>query len=370
MNSTTPQTREPLVTMKQTVFQRRRMQKMWALVAAAMPVMLLASACSSGGKSGSASGTAKSYCAGRTVTFLAPDDPGGNSDVQMRVIAPAVSKILGCTVHVTDAPQGNTVVGQDLVAQAKPDGLTLGYLQVSKDLYNSATGGKSTNFSPESVEFVASTQGTPNVIIASPSSPYKSFQDMINSSTQVPVLSTGGSGQMTITLLMAAYGKKPKIITGYSSQADVTQGFLRGDGPITNSALSGFVSIIKNGKARPILLDTAPPQGDLSDLLKDVPTYADVIKQDPPSTSYGDALLKSLMEYRAAPSDWYFMPAGTPQTALDQMSNAFKGALTDPAVQKKLADSGVSGYVPGSQGLMYVKQMESIVPYMKQYATP
>lgn len=315
------------------------------------------------------SGDNASYCARHVVTFLAPDDPGGNSDLQMRVVAPAISKILNCEIRVTDSPQGDTVVGQDLVAHAKPDGLTVGYLQVSKDVYNEAIGKKTIDFKPDSVQFLASTQGTPNVIIVAPSSPYQKFQDIVSlPGTEVPVLSTGGSGGMTITMLLAAYGKKAKLVTGYSSSADLVQGFLRGDGQITNSALSALATIITDGKARPILMDTNVPPGELADRLKGVPIYEDMLKETPPPTDDGKALMQALTNYRAAPSDWYFVPAGTPDNIAKQLQDAFGKALTDPEVQKKLAALGVTGYVPGTEGLKYVQEMEAIIPDIQKYS--
>jgi len=335
------------------------------LVAVAITA-LLASACSTTKR---ASAAGKSYCAGRTVTFLAPDDPGGNSDLQMRVIGPAISKILGCDVRVTDSPQGDTVVGQDLVAHAKPDGLTVGYLQVSKDVYNEGIGKQTIDFKADSVQFLASTNGTPNVIISAPNSPYQKFQDIINAATPPKILTTGGSGSMTITMLMAAYGKKPDFVKGYSSSADLVQGFLRGDGPVTNSALSALATIITEGKARPILMDTQAPAGELGDALASVPVYDDLLKESPPPTAEGAALMQALVNYRAAPSDWYFVPAGTPQNIVDELRSAFGKALQDPEVQRKLAALGVEGYVPGTEGLKYVQQMEAIIPDIKKYAS-
>lgn len=311
----------------------------------------------------------KSYCAGRTVTFLAPDDPGGNSDLQLRVLAPVISKILGCTIHVTDSPQGDTVVGQDLVAHAAPDGLTVGYLQVSKDVYNEGVGKKTIDFKADSVQFLASTAGTPNVIITAPNSPYRTFQDIVNSKTPVKILSSGGSGGMTITMLLAAYGKKADLVNGYSSSADLVQGFLRGDGLVTNSALSALSTIITDGKARAILMDAAPPPGPLADQLKNVPIYDDLLKQSPPVGQARSALMTNLVNYRAAPSDWYFVPAGTPANVVSELRGAFGKALQDASVQKKLAALAVSGYVPGTEGLKFVKEMEAIVPDIQKYAS-
>ena len=339
-------------------------------ISASVIVMSMLVACdsSSGSKNNS---SAKSYCAGKTVRFLSPDDPGGAFDIEMRIIGPAISQILGCPVHVQNAPQGNTILGEDLAAEASPDGLTVGIVQPSKDLYNKATGGKAANFDLTTVEFIGSTEGTPNVVISAPNSPYKTFEDVLKSPTPVKILGSGGSAQLTITMLLAAYGRKADLVSGYSSQAELIQGFLRGDGPVTNSALAGFQSIIESGKAHPILLDVEPAEGEsatIVNLLKDVPTYQDLVKDYPPPTADGADLLQKLTEYKSVPGDWFFTAKNTPANAVKQLQDAFQKALVDPDVQKKLQAVGVSGYVSAVNAVKDIEAMQELVPYMQKYA--
>ena len=111
-------------------------------------VSLIASACGSSSNASSkttvaktpsssttsALGSAASYFKGKTITFIAPDAPGGTYDLYARVFAPALSKILGATVNVENVPGGGTVTGTDKMAASKPNGLTLGDVNVPGDI--------------------------------------------------------------------------------------------------------------------------------------------------------------------------------------------------------------------------------------------
>src|SRR5665213_3433289 len=69
-----------------------------------------------------------SYYHGKTVTLVAPDSPGGGFDQWARLLQPALSAYLHASVNVANIPAGNTVAGQDTVAKAAPNGLTVGWL--------------------------------------------------------------------------------------------------------------------------------------------------------------------------------------------------------------------------------------------------
>src|SRR5665213_2809088 len=86
---------------------------------------------------GSAS-AAKSICAGlsyykgKTVTFVAADNPGGGFDQNARIYAPYLQKYIGATFNVVNIPAGNTVAGMNDVAASNTSnpGLTVGWMNV------------------------------------------------------------------------------------------------------------------------------------------------------------------------------------------------------------------------------------------------
>lgn len=61
----------------------------------------------------------------RPVTIIVPFAPGGSTDIVSRLMAERMTAILGQPVQVENRPGGNTVVGAEYVARARPDGQTL-----------------------------------------------------------------------------------------------------------------------------------------------------------------------------------------------------------------------------------------------------
>ncbi len=61
----------------------------------------------------------------RPVTIVVPFAAGGSTDVVTRLLAERMGQLLGQTVLVENRPGGNTVIGAESVARARPDGQTL-----------------------------------------------------------------------------------------------------------------------------------------------------------------------------------------------------------------------------------------------------
>src|SRR3977135_4439341 len=59
------------------------------------------------------------------VQIVGPSTPGGATDTAGRIVAEKMGALLGQQVIVENRGGGNTIIGMDLVANAKPDGHTL-----------------------------------------------------------------------------------------------------------------------------------------------------------------------------------------------------------------------------------------------------
>ena len=77
---------------------------------------------------GLVSGVSQAAYPDKPVTIVVPYGVGGSSDAQARVVAQALSKKWNQPVVIDNRAGGQTVIGTNLVAKAKPDGYTIIYV--------------------------------------------------------------------------------------------------------------------------------------------------------------------------------------------------------------------------------------------------
>ncbi|MFZ4438010.1 MAG: Bug family tripartite tricarboxylate transporter substrate binding protein, partial [Syntrophales bacterium] len=61
----------------------------------------------------------------KTIRLIAPNEPGGPSDILARTLAQKLTVSLGQTVVVENRPGAGGNIGTEVAAKAKPDGYTL-----------------------------------------------------------------------------------------------------------------------------------------------------------------------------------------------------------------------------------------------------
>jgi tripartite-type tricarboxylate transporter receptor subunit TctC len=339
-------------------------------------VGLAMSACSSSTSSPSASSSSSgpdiSYFHGKTITMIAPDNPGGSFDEWSRLVAPAMGKYLGATVNVENIPAGNTLVGQNTLAGAQPNGLTIGWLNAIEDVSFAITGGSSgLNFNPADEAMIAAPGQNITVWVTDPSSPYPSWQSIVNSKQTVDTLDvTSGTANLYVRALYGAYGVKAKYITGYESSKLLAAGFLRHDAPVAEEEFTVFAAAISAGEARPVLLTNpaSPSDPGTTSLLK-VPSIEQIAKENPPTTAAGKAAMQELLDLVNLPGNILAAPKGTPSGELAALEAAAHYALTSASVEKQADTEGlVQGYFSGascqSDYTAALTNINTLKPYM------
>ena len=68
---------------------------------------------------------AQSGTAPRPITIIVPFAPGGSTDIVSRLLAERMTSLLGQPVQVENRAGANTIIGDEFVARARPDGHTL-----------------------------------------------------------------------------------------------------------------------------------------------------------------------------------------------------------------------------------------------------
>jgi tripartite-type tricarboxylate transporter receptor subunit TctC len=261
----------------------------------------------------------------RPITLVVPWGAGGGTDAVARFFAAYLEKDLGQPVNVVNRTGGNGVVGHSAIAQAAPDGYTIGLITVEISMMHWQG---LTELTPASYQPLALVNADPAGFQVRADAPWKSVKDVIEAVKANPgKYKASGTGQggiwhLAIAGLLQDLKVSPSAVPWVPSNgaAPGLQDLVAGGVDIVPCSIPEARALIDAGKVKSLAIfaDKAPA------LYPSLPT----IKQ-------------------ATGSDWhtaawrgFAAPKGLPKDVADKLTAAFKKAYDSKEYKDFLAQRG------------------------------
>ena len=146
--------------------------------------------------------TAQSYPA-KPITLIVPFPPGGSTDIIGRIAADGMARELGQPLVVDNRGGAGGAIGAKAIADAAPDGYTLGIATISTHVVNPVVQ-RDLRYDPlADFTFVSEIASVPNVVSVHPSVPARTLAELIALARQQPGklnFGTPGVGQACAAL--------------------------------------------------------------------------------------------------------------------------------------------------------------------------
>jgi tripartite-type tricarboxylate transporter receptor subunit TctC len=257
------------------------------------------------------------------ITMVVAYAPGGATDVAARLAAVYIEKHLGQSIVVLNKPGAGGEIGFNTLAEAKPDGYTVGFINAPNVLTIPIQ--RKTRYELESFIPVAQLMDDPLAYLALIDSPINTLNDLIKYAKDNPgkvTLGTTGIGSddhIGSELFSKASGIKMRHVPFDSGGAARTALFGKHVmlGVFNISEAKEFVT----GGQIKILGQMATAR---TELFPDVPTFRE----------QGYNIVMSARRGIA-------MPAGTPQDIVIKFADAVEKAVKDPEFKKKCEEANI-----------------------------
>jgi tripartite-type tricarboxylate transporter receptor subunit TctC len=261
----------------------------------------------------------------RPIRMIVPSAAGGQPDINSRLVAGELGKLLGQQVVVDNRPGASSSIGFEAIARAQPDGYTIGYggfpLATNPRLLPRVSYDVNKDF-----RMVVLTNISPNIIAITPALPVKSVPDLVAHAKRNPgqlmfgSAGSGGTMHLSMELFMLMTGTQ-MLHVPYKGMQQVITEIVGGRLQLLSDNVTSVLPHITAARLRGLgttgarRIPAAP----------DLPTIAEAGVPGYEITAWGG----------------YMAPAGTPAPIVARLNSALNQVLALPAVRDRWRALGI-----------------------------
>ena len=252
----------------------------------------------------------------KTITWLINALPGGGFDLHSRAVARVMRKKLGVNIIVRNVPGAGGVISWNLLSAAKPDGYTIGIVNLPGAIVSELF--KETQYKLKEFSWIGRISAGRYVWASGAQYNLRTLKDFQQAKEVLITESgVGTTGWVTATLTAATMKFKSRFILGYGGAPASNMAIVRGEGHARGLGLDspGQMAYVNDGQMVPTWVY----------LKKRDPRYPDV----PTVGELGFPQLSVLAASRVVAA-----PPKMPKDRMAVLVKAFREAIEDPETQK------------------------------------
>ncbi len=255
----------------------------------------------------------------RPMQLIIPNVPGSIMDINSRILAEDLGKILGTQIVPINKPGAATTLGTDALAKSKKDGYTIGYVS-NATVYTRILNPETLHFDPEKdIEPLGLHLLVPLAIAVQANSPWKTFGDLIDYAKKNPgkirvdTIGIGSPAHFNLEIIQSLTGAQFTHVPFKGGESVITA-LLGGHLEATYDAVNKIYPHVESGKLRILLLSTK-----MADF-PNVPTITEL--------GYKQGIV----------STWFalYTPSGLPDEVTKVLVPAVEKAMKNPESKAKI----------------------------------